>query len=357
MILVTGGAGFIGSHTVDALLVDGHRVRVLDIRPSDDVHPDTELIEGDIRDPGEVAAALDGVTAVCHLAAMVGLGSDVRDVADYAQHNDLGTAVLLRALTLRGFRGRLVLASSMVVYGEGRYRCARHGIVAPGPRSVSELEAGRFDPPCPACGEPLAAAAVPETAPLDPRNIYAATKLHQEHLCFCFARETGTPVTALRYHNVYGPRMPRDTPYAGVAAIFASALAAGEPPRVFEDGAQLRDFVHVRDVARANVLALTASEPPSGAFNVASGRPRSVGEMARAMAGAAGSVDPVVTGEFRRGDVRHVFAAAERARTGLGFRASEDFEAGMRELAATSWRPGAPEPRTPARSTRRALPT
>src|SRR5204863_9235641 len=149
-----------------------------------------------------------------------------------------------------------VLASSMVVYGEGRYRCATHGIVGPGPRDRRDLEAGRFEPPCPICGEPLTAESVPETARVDPRNVYAATKLQQEHLAAAFSRETGTPVTALRYHNVYGPRMPRDTPYAGVASIFASAVAAGRSPRVFEDGGQLRDFVHVRDVARANVLAL-----------------------------------------------------------------------------------------------------
>ncbi|MGH2869370.1 MAG: NAD-dependent epimerase/dehydratase family protein, partial [Solirubrobacteraceae bacterium] len=161
------------------------------------------------------------------------------------------------------------------------------------------------------------------------------TKLHQEHLCFAFSRETGVPVTALRYHNVYGPRMPRDTPYAGVAAIFASAMAAGTPARVFEDGGQLRDFVHVRDVARANVLALTRAQPSPGVFNVASGIPRTVGELADALADASGSAAPrpVVTGEFRLGDVRHVFASAQRAERVLGFQAREDFQRGMVEFA------------------------
>ena len=170
--------------------------------------------------------------------------------------------------------------------------------------------------------------------------MYAATKAHQEHLCFAYARETGSSVTALRYHNVYGPRMPRDTPYAGVAALFASALAAGQAPRVFEDGAQLRDFVHVRDVARANVMALTSARPVEGAFNVASGQPRSVGEMAVTLAvqGNRRASPPVITGEFRLGDVRHVYASAERAQRILGFTAREEFAAGMAEFAAAPLR-------------------
>src|SRR5262249_30455384 len=196
------------------------------------------------------------------------------------------------------------------------------------------LERGVFDPVCPQCGESLAAEPVTESSPPDPRNVYAATKLHQEHLCFAFGRETGVPVTALRYHNVYGPRMPRDTPYAGVASIFASELAAGRQPRVFEDGRQLRDFVHVRDVARANVIALTAPHPVCGAFNVASGTPRSVRHMADALADAAGdgAPRPVTTGQYRLGDVRHVFASAALAQTTLGFKATEDFHLGMREF-------------------------
>jgi dTDP-L-rhamnose 4-epimerase len=342
MVLVTGGAGFIGSHVADALLEAGEEVRVLDAflpaahreRPGY-LDPRAELIEGDVRDPDVVARAVEGVSAVSHQAAMVGLGVDIGDIADYVAHNDLGTAVLLRAL--RGFKGRLVLGSSMVVYGEGRYRCPEHGVVRPGPRAPSELDAGRFEPPCPACGRELAPEPVPEDAPVDPRNVYAATKLAQEHLCFAFARETGVPVTALRYHNVYGPRMPRDTPYAGVASIFRSAFAAGRAPRVFEDGGQRRDFVHVRDVARANLLALGDARP--GAYNVCSGIPRSVGEMAGALGRAIpGSPEPVVTGEWRAGDVRHVFASAERAARELGFTAQEDFEAGMREFATAELR-------------------
>jgi dTDP-L-rhamnose 4-epimerase len=270
---------------------------------------------------------------------MVGLGVDLDDLPAYVAHNDLGTAQLLRALAARGFRGRLVLASSMVVYGEGRYACAEHGVVAPAPRRAADLDAGRFEPPCPICARPLEPRTVPEDAPLAPRSVYAATKVAQEHLCAAFGNETGVPVTALRYHNVYGPRMPRDTPYAGVASIFRSAFAAGRAPRVFEDGGQRRDFVHVRDVARANVLAFTAPEPVPGAFNVASGTPRTVRELADALARACGAeVAPVVTGEWRPGDVRHVVASPERAAGALGFRAQEDFAAGMAEFAAAPLR-------------------
>lgn len=346
-ILVTGGAGFIGSTLVDQLLAADHEVVVLD-----NLHPAAhagmpeyldaraEVRVADVRDGEAVREALRGVDHVSHQAAMVGLGTDLGDMADYASHNDVGTAVLLRELAAASFSGRLVLASSMVVYGEGRYRCAVHGLVRPGARRVADLEAGRFEPPCPECGEALEPEAIPEPAQLDPRNVYAATKLHQEHLAFAYSRETEVPVTALRYHNVYGPRMPRDTPYAGVASIFASSLAAGRAPQVFEDGGQRRDFVHVRDVARANVLALTGPKPVPGPFNVCSGTPRTVGDMARALADAHGdaALVPQVTGAFRLGDVRHVFASAQRAADVLGFTAREDFAAGMAEFARAQLR-------------------
>jgi dTDP-L-rhamnose 4-epimerase len=340
MFLVTGGAGFIGSHIVELLIADGHEVRVLDNvlptahRRRPEVHPDADFIEGDLRDPRVVSAALVGVDAVCHQGAMVGLGADILDLPAYVGHNDLGTAVLLAELARGNFDGRVVLASSMVVYGEGRYRCERHGIVSPAPRDIQALASGDFEVACPRCGAELAPEPIPESAALDPRNVYAATKLHQEHLGFAFSRETGVPVVALRYHNVYGPRMPRDTPYAGVASIFRSALENGQSPRVFEDGGQLRDFVHVRDVARANVLALTMPAPISGAFNIGSGDPRTILDMAQALAVAChGGPDPVVTGEFRRGDVRHVFAATELAREMLGFIPQEGFAEGMTEFA------------------------
>jgi dTDP-L-rhamnose 4-epimerase len=349
-VLVTGGAGFIGGHLVEALLDAGCAVRVLDVlldrahrrdaRPA--VDPRAELVLGDVRDPGTVDRALDGVDVVSHQAALVGNGVDLADLPDYAAHNELGTAVLLAAMAARGIRA-LVLASSMVVYGEGRYACVQHGTVAPAPRRAADLAAGRFDPGCPACGRGLAAEPVPEGAPLDPRTAYAASKAAQEHLARAWAIGTGAGAVALRYHNVYGPRMPSGTPYAGVASLFRSALARGEPPRVFEDGRQLRDFVHVRDVAAAGVAAVSAVAAGRidgmTACNVASGRRHTVGELAAALAAATGGPAPVVTGEYRPGDVRHVLGDTDRAARLLGFRARTGFAEGVRDLAAAPLRP------------------
>ncbi len=339
-VLVVGGAGFVGSHLVDALLADGREVRVVDVLEEhahsgkpDYLSADAEYVWADIRDPEVAAKALEGVDAVSHQAAMVGLGVDFNDAPDYVSHNSVGTAVLLRAMRDAGFDGRLVLASSMVVYGEGRFRCPEHGVVPPAPRSRKRLERGEWEPPCPECGKPLEPESVPENAPVDPRNVYAATKLNQEHLCAAWARETGASVIALRYHNVYGPRMPRDTPYAGVASIFRSSLESGAAPKVFEDGGQRRDFVHVRDVARANMLSLDAPAEKAGAYNVASGTPRTVGEMARELSKAMDGPEPDVTGDFRLGDVRHVFASTERAASELGFDAEVEFAEGMAEFA------------------------
>lgn len=345
VVLVTGGAGFIGSHIVDALVERRYEVRVLDVllasahtqRPDYD-NSDASYIWGDIRDTELLQRSLAGVTAVSHQASMVGLGIDLADIRDYVSHNDAGTAALLSELNRRSFRGRLVLGSSMVVYGEGAYRCEEHGMVRPRPRDRARLDRGDFESACPHCGKDLAPESISEDAPTDPLNIYAATKLHQEHLCAVYAREHGSPFVALRYHNVYGPRMPKDTPYAGVASIFRSAVQAGRRPRVFEDGRQLRDFVHVRDVAQANVLAL-ADDAPTGPYNVASGRPHTVGEMAAALAAADGNtVAPIVTGDFRLGDVRHVFASIERAERDLGYVAAVGFQEGMREFATAALR-------------------
>ncbi|TYB57274.1 NAD-dependent epimerase/dehydratase family protein [Nonomuraea sp. PA05] len=321
--MVTGSAGFIGGHVAETLRAAGLDVVGLDLRQG-----------ADVRDPGALDASLPGVGVVVHQAAKVGLGVDVADLPAYASANVYGTAVLLAAMARHGIT-RLVLASSMVVYGEGHYACAAHGRLRPGPRTVRDLEEGRFDPACPHCGEPLTCAEIDEDARPDPRNAYATTKLAQEHLAANWARETGGRVAALRYHNVYGPRMPRDTPYAGVAAIFRSELEAGRSPRVFEDGRQLRDFVHVRDVARANLAAVSAPVAPGElrAWNVASGTPHTVGEMAVALAAERAGPDPRVTGEFRLGDVRHIVASPERAASELGFRAEIGFEAGMKEFA------------------------
>ncbi|MFI0510057.1 NAD-dependent epimerase/dehydratase family protein [Streptomyces sp. WSLK1-5] len=329
-VLVTGGAGFIGSQIVEALVAGGHEPLVYDVRTDP---------ASDVRDADAVRRALSGVDAVCHQAAMVGLGVDFADAPRYVSHNDLGTAVLLAAMADLGVQ-RLVLAGSMVVYGEGRYTCPRHGTVRPGPRAVADLDAGRFEPPCPSCGADLSPGLVGEDAPVDPRNVYATTKLAQEHLAVSWARATDGSAVALRYHNVYGPGMPRDTPYAGVASFFRSALARGQAPRVFEDGGQRRDFVHVRDVAAANVAALEAGSADGAltSYNTGSGEPHTVGEMARALAAAYGGPEPVVTGEYRLGDVRHITADSARLRAELGWKAEVPFAEGMREFAGAGMR-------------------
>jgi dTDP-L-rhamnose 4-epimerase len=335
-VLVTGGSGFIGRHVTEALAARGHTVRVLDrVAPAD---PDVPHLVGDVQDPAAVARALTGVDVVCHHAATVGMGLDLSDLPRYAATNDLGTAVLLAGLHRAGV-GALVLASSMVVYGEGAYRCPEHGPVAAAARRESDLARGRFEPPCPICARPLEPGLVGEDTPLDPRSVYAATKVAQEHLSTIWARESGGRAAILRYHNVYGPGLPRDTPYAGVAAIFRSAALAGRAPQVYEDGAQRRDFVHVHDVAAACVAAVeaVASGPLAGrtsrAYNVASGTPRTVLDLAAVLARTLGAPEPVVTGRYRAGDVRHVTASCERLRAELGWRPGVRFEDGVAELA------------------------
>ncbi|MDQ7911247.1 NAD-dependent epimerase/dehydratase family protein [Phytohabitans sp. ZYX-F-186] len=345
-VLITGGAGFVGSHAADVLAGAGHEVLLLDaLLPQ--AHGDEpppwcarhRLVRGDARDGDLLARLLRGVDAVCHQAAMVGHGLDPSDAPGYASHNDHATAVLLAAMHAARVP-RLVLASSMVVYGEGRYTCPAHGIVPPAPRQPADIAAGRFDPACPRCGATLQPGLVPEDAPLRPRSLYAASKVAQEHYAAAWAAQTGGAVWALRYHNVYGPRMPRDTPYAGVASIFRSALARGHAPRVLEDGRQRRDFVHVSDVARANLLALDAPAPEAGfaAVNVCSGEPHTVGDLARVLAEAMGGPAPLVVGGARAADVRHVVASPELAARLLGFRAGTGFTEGVAAFATAPLR-------------------
>jgi dTDP-L-rhamnose 4-epimerase len=345
-VLVTGAAGFIGSHVVDALVDAGH-----DVVGVDSLHPlahragpdylnrSVEYLWADLRDGDVAAASVVGVDAVSHQASMVGLGIDFGDTVDYVTNNDVATAQLLRALHDRRFDGRVVLGSSMVVYGEGRYRCSAHGVVRVGSRSPHRLDRQQWDPECSTCGRTLDPEPVDEEAPLDPRSVYAATKLHQEHLVASYAREHRSSAVVLRYHNVYGPRMPRNTPYAGVASIFRSEYEERRVPRVFEDGHQRRDFVHVSDVARANLAAIHAPRHLSTTCNIASGRPLTVLEMAAMLGTAFGATSaPEVVGGYRLGDVRHVFASVERARRLLEFGAEVSPEHGLSDFATAPLR-------------------
>ncbi len=349
-VLITGGAGFIGSHIADRLADAGHSILVLDAllpaahgseRPKETERH--EFVHGSVGDADLVSRLLSGVDAVCHQAAMVGHGLDASDAPAYTANNDLATAVLLAAMHQRGVT-ELVLASSMVVYGEGAYSCPVHGAIEAPPRRVSDLDAGRYEPPCPWCGAPLQPGLVREDASLRPRSTYAATKLAQENLAAAWARQTGGSVWALRYHNVYGPRMPRDTPYSGVAALFRSALERGEAPTVLEDGAQRRDFVHVTDVAEANVLALGAPSPGFQAVNVCSGEPHTVGDLAAALAAAMGGPEPRIVGGARGADVRHVVADPALAVELLGFRAVVPFADGVAAFATEPLRAPASGP-------------
>ena len=336
-VLLTGAAGFIGARVDAALRAAGHDVLAVDAMLPAAHGRDARLPQGcrrlDLRDADALAPLLVGVDVVCHQAAVVGAGVDAGDAPAYGSHNDFATTVLLAQMFAAGVR-HLVLASSMVVYGQGRYDCPAHGPVDPRPRRRADLDAGVFEHRCPVGGEELRWRLVDEDAALRPRSLYAASKTAQEHYALAWAESTSGSVVALRYHNVYGPGMPRDTPYSGVAAIFRSALEKGDPPLVFEDGGQMRDFVHVDDVAAANLAALTTDRGGFSAANVCSGRPVSILEVATALCDARGSgLAPVITGQYRSGDVRHIVADPARATELLGFRAVVKPEEGLREFA------------------------
>jgi dTDP-L-rhamnose 4-epimerase len=342
-ILITGGAGFIGSHLADTLLAAGHRVRALDnlspqvhgdrpVRPAY-LDPRVELVVGDVRDGQAVRRALSGVDAVYHLAAAVGVGQSMYQVSHYVEVNDAGTAVLLEALIERPV-ARLVVASSMSVYGEGTYH-DREGRAQPAlERSLEQLKAGEWEPRGPA-GVELEPAPTPETKTPSLASVYALSKYDQEQLCLMIGRAYGIPTTALRLFNVYGPRQALSNPYTGVLAIFAARLLNGNLPMVYEDGLQRRDFVSVLDVARAFHLALDRPEAAGAVLNIGSGQAFTVREIAQRMARATGRPElrPIISGKYRAGDIRHCFADITAAGRLLGYRPRVPFDVGLGELA------------------------
>lgn len=341
-ILITGGAGFVGSHLADALLAAGHNVRLFD-NLTDQVHhhgmpeylpEDAEFIHGDVQDSGAVRRALAGIDVVFHMAAAVGVGQSMYEIEHYMGTNTQGTAVLLQQLLDRKGRvEKLVLASSMSIYGEGKYLCAQCGGVAPQLRSVNQLRTKQWEPNCPSCGEPLTPVATDESKPLQCSSIYALSKKDQEEMCLLFGRTYALPVVALRYFNIYGTRQALSNPYTGVAAIFASRMMNGNRPLVFEDGGQLRDFVSVQDVVSANLLAMESSQADGMALNIGSGGAISIREVAAELARAMDSeIAAELTQKYRAGDVRHCFADISAARKFLGYSPRVRFADGLTEL-------------------------
>ncbi len=337
-ILVTGGAGFIGSHLVDSFVACGHRVRVLDSLV-DQVHKgpprylnaDVEFVLGDVCDPAAVSRALEFVEVVFHEAAEVGVGQSMYEIRRYVEGNTAATAVLLEALLKRrGQIRKVVVASSMSIYGEGAYECAQCGRVDPSIRSNEQLRDRRWEAECPNCGDLLRPFSTPEEKPLFPTSVYAITKQDQEQLCLAVGRAYGIPTVALRYFNVYGTRQALSNPYTGVCAMFSSRLLNGGAPVIFEDGRQSRDFVHISDIVQANLLAMQNSGADYQAVNIGTGVATTVLEVARVLSEGLGKdVSPEITGKYRAGDIRHCVADISTARKLLGYEPQVEFAQGM----------------------------
>ena len=342
-ILVTGGAGFIGSHIVDELIAAGHRVRILDSLV-DQVHQGTvpkqlnseaEFIKGDVCDPDAVEKALRGIDVVYHQAAEVGVGQSMYEITRYVKANDLGTAVLLESMIKDPARyKKLVVASSMSIYGEGAYSCDRcYMQISPQLRSKEQFAAHEWEFACDQCDSELNATGTPEDKPLFPTSVYAVSKQDQEQYCLVVGRAYEIPTVALRYFNVYGPRQALSNPYTGICAIFSARLMNDQAPVIFEDGLQTRDFVHVKDIARANLMALNISTADYRSINIGTGRATPVLEIAQILAHGLGKeIEPDVVGKYREGDVRHCFADISRARQLLGYEPSISLETGLAQL-------------------------
>jgi dTDP-L-rhamnose 4-epimerase len=343
-ILITGGAGFVGSHLADGLLRRGHAVRVLDnlteqvhgLRRPEYLSPDVELIAADIRNPQCIREALRGADVVFHMAAAVGVGQSMYEISRYMSVNTIGTAELLQAmLDTRMVPDKVIVASSMSIYGEGRYVCSGcKQEQAPPVRSAKQLRDGDWEVRCPECGSVLLPIPTNELKPSETNSVYALSKRDQEELCLIYGRTYGIPVTALRFFNIYGTRQALSNPYTGVAAIFASRLLNGQAPLVFEDGNQMRDFVSVHDIVRACMLAMESRASDGEVINVGGGTPISIVRVAEILAHSLNKdVRPVITQKYRAGDIRHCFADLTKARNLLGYEATVSHEQGFLELA------------------------
>ncbi|HEX5236789.1 MAG TPA: NAD-dependent epimerase/dehydratase family protein [Silvibacterium sp.] len=343
-ILITGGAGFVGSHLADGLLREGHQVRILDdltpqvhqSRRPEYLSPGVELFAADIRDSRRVKEALAGIEVVYHFAATVGVGQSMYEINRYMSVNTQGTAELLQViLDSRPPLDKLIVASSMSIYGEGRYSCSKCSrSVAPPVRSTAQLRSGKWDLQCDICGGVLKPRPTDETKPSEINSFYALSKRDQEEMCLIYGRTYGLPVTALRFFNIYGTRQALSNPYTGVAAIFASRLLNRQAPLVFEDGEQMRDFVSVHDIVRANILAMERAESDGEVINIGSGHPITIRQVAEILARSLGStLEPVITQKYRAGDIRHCYADLTKAHTLLGYQPRVTHEEGFRELA------------------------
>jgi dTDP-L-rhamnose 4-epimerase len=345
--LVVGGAGFIGSHLVDALVEHGHDVRVLDNlepqvhgsgrRPPAYLNPEAEFMLGDVRDQDAVRKALSGVDAVFYQAAAVGVAQSMYEISRYVATNSSGAAQFLEVVaSLRSKPRKMVVASSMTIYGEGKYECQEHGVIYPAGRDPKRIAVRQWEPVCdrPGCGRTLRKIPTDELTPLRCGSIYAITKRDHEELFLCVGRAYNIPTVALRYFNVYGARQALSNPYAGAAAIFASRALNGRPPIVYEDGRQSRDFVHVSDVVRANLLALKTSAADGQAINIGTGQAVTLFELAKLLTECLGSgAAPEVTGQWRVGDTRHCLADIGKARRLLGYEPQVTIVAGVKMLA------------------------
>ncbi len=342
-ILVTGGAGFIGSHLVDALVAQGHRVRIFDslveqvhgASAPPHLNKEAEFIHADVCDASAIAAALDGIDVVYHQAAEVGVGQSMYEIVRYVKANDLGTAVLLEEMIKRPSQfKKLIVASSMSIYGEGAYHCKVCGSdIYPFLRSNEQLAAHDWEFKCEKCGGLLETIGTPEEKPLFPTSVYAVTKQDQEQYCLAVGRAYKIPTVAFRYFNVYGTRQALSNPYTGVCAIFSSRLLNDQAPTIFEDGEQSRDFVHVSDIVQANLLAIETDKGDYQAMNIGTGRATSVKQIAKLLAkGLKKEIDPEIVGKYREGDIRHCVADISKARKLLGYEPKVTLEAGLAEL-------------------------